>query len=174
MFNDNFSEQNKVLDNAVLDIQRNVFRTKESLVQISNISRIWVGKVIGKPYSIFYFILVLAGLLFFASSIPFLMVVGLGCMGIGGYFIYEVYKFNKENKYALHIEMNSGGRFILTADNMDFLNKAASHVTHTINEYGLEGKQVNNYHIDFSNQTIKNESGVVNTGSVGGDISNEK
>ncbi|WP_198006933.1 hypothetical protein [Desulforamulus reducens] len=52
MITDKFSEQNKVLENVVLDIQRNVFKTEQSLIQISNISQIWVGQMIGKPYSI--------------------------------------------------------------------------------------------------------------------------
>jgi len=174
MFLDKFSEQNKVINDAVLDIQRNIFKIKDSFIQISNISKIWAGKIIGRPYPVWSFILILFGLLIFSNfHYSFMSVVGLACIGFGGYSIYEVYKYNKENRYALHIEMNSGGRFILTSDNIDFLNRAASFIAQTINEYGLEGQAIN-YYIDFSTQTIKNESGVVNTGFVGGDISNEK
>lgn len=171
---DNFSEQNKIFKNAILEIQRNIFKTKNSLIQISNISMIWVGKVIPKPYTMWSFLLILAGLVFlFGSGIMFIRVVGLCIMAIGGYSIYKIYSYNKENRYALHIEMNSGGRFILTSENIDFLNQAALFVAQTINEYGLE-RQGKNYYIDFSNSTINNESGTVNTGYVGGGISNEK
>ncbi|WP_041274461.1 hypothetical protein [Desulforamulus reducens] len=102
-----------------------------------------------------------------------MLVVGLCSIAVGGYSIYKVYEYNKKNRYALHIEMNSGGRYILKSENIDFLNRAASFIAQTINEYGLEG-QANNYYIDFSNNTIKNENGVVNTGYVGGGVSNEK
>ncbi|WP_449240555.1 hypothetical protein [Desulfoscipio gibsoniae] len=171
-FIDNFSEQNKIFKDAVLDIQRNVFKTKDSLIQISNISMIWVGEVIKKQYSIWSLALIFAGLALFFSPVMLLRIVGLFFMAISGYSIYQVYNYNKENRYALHIEMNSGGRFILTSESIDFLNQAASFVAKTINEYGLEG-QANNYYIDFSNNTIKNENGIVNTGHVGGGISNE-
>jgi len=104
---DNFSEQNKIFKNAILEIQRNIFKTKNSLIQISNISMIWVGKVIPKPYTMWSFLLILAGLVFlFGSGIMFIRVVGLCIMAIGGYSIYKIYSYNKENRYALHIEMN--------------------------------------------------------------------
>lgn len=174
MFGDNFSEQNKVFKEATLDIERNVFKTKDSLIQISNISRIWVGKMIGKSYPMGYFALLLVGLVFMISSkSTFSTLVGLCCIGIGGYLIYKIYEHNKENYYALHIEMNSGGRFILTSKNVDFLKKASAIITDTINKYGLES-QGDHYHIDFSNHVIKNENGIVNTGYVGGGVSNEK
>lgn len=174
MITDKYSEQNRIFDKAVLDIQRNIFKTKHSIIQISNISQIWVGPMIGKPYPIWSFVLILAGLIFFSSSrMSMMQVIGLGCIAIGGYFVYKVYDYNKKNRFALHIEMNSGGRYILTSENVDFLDRAALFIAQTINEYGLEG-QATNYYIDFSNNTIKNDSGVVNTGYVGGEISNEK
>ncbi|WP_198006930.1 hypothetical protein [Desulforamulus reducens] len=69
--------------------------------------------------------------------------------------------------------MNSGNRYILTSKDADFLNRASTFIAETINHYGLEG-QGDHYYIDFSNHVIKNESGVVNTGYIGGEISNEK
>ncbi len=176
MITDKFSEQNKVFEKPVLDIQRNIFKTKHSIIQISNISQIWVGQMLSKPYSIGPFVLILAGFLLISlsSSRMFgLAVIGLGCIAIGGYSIYKIYEYNKKNRYALHIEMNSGGRYIVTSESVEFLNQAAVFLAETINQYGLE-EQATNYFIDFSKNIIKNESGVVNTGYVGGEISNEK
>ena len=173
LFSDNFTEQNNILKDATLNIQRNIFRTNDSIIQISNISRIWIGKMIGRPYSIFHFILIFLGLFLFSMPSPFMLLIALGLIGLGGYYIYQIYNYNKENSHALHIEMNSGNRYILTSNDVDFLNRAGTFIAETINQYGLE-KQGDHYFIDFSKHVIKNENGIVNTGTVGGDISNEK
>lgn len=89
------------------------------------------------------------------------------------YYFYR----NMESKYGLHIEMNSGGFFVLISTEMQFLEKSAGMISQIVNDYGKKDiayKYVFNFkHNNIIDNSIENKDGVIVTGSVGGDIVNE-
>lgn len=150
-----------------LILEGNALKTQDSIIALSNITRIQcVDDTI--PHNLNAVLLVVlamigAGLITVGKVIPILL--GLVCFGVIAYLIYDHVQKQKKRTYALVIELSAGTREAFHSDDLNFLNGVKAKIFEAVQN----GSARSSYFIDMSNKVI-NENGVVNTGTIGGNV----
>lgn len=149
--------KDQTFENGLLKIHNNLISSPSGIVQVANISRVYIDKLPQQPYKLGIALLVV-GLIFI--NLPINMALwGVVCAGIGIVLIYLAYQSNKANKYGLFIEMNSGNSLIFPSGERSFLYEVANFLANII-----EGKiNADRYSIVFNDNSIHDVTGAVVT-----------
>lgn len=148
---------NKVFNNGMLRIHSNTIVTPNGIVQISNISRVFVEKLPQISYLPGILVaLAGAGIMTDRYAQP----IGIILLIVGAVMLYFAYQKNSANKYGLFLSLNSGDKLIFPSGKLDFLYDAANFLANV-----FEGK-INGayYSITFTDNSIHDVNGGVVTG----------
>lgn len=151
------NNKDQVFDNGNIKIHDNLLSTSTGIVQIANISRVYVAKLPQQSY-------ILGGIIFFVGLVICCnrggMPAGLLIAAVGGAMVLYAYQKNNANKYGLFVEMNSGGSMIFSSGEKKFLYDVADFLANVI-----EGNlRADNYSITFTDNSIHDVNGAVVTG----------
>lgn len=152
------------MDHGYVKIINNAFFFGDSVIQISNITRIWIGEVEKKPLAGSFYLGLIAAVISFVlgvvSNIFFLLVLVFGIFCAVKYYQYK----QQESNYGMQIEMNSGRKFAFFSNNRDFLQE----IQDTVTKVFLREKNVTKvFNLDNSQTTnIEHieKAGIVSTG----------
>lgn len=149
--------KDQIFDNGTIKIHDNLLATSTGIVQVANVSRVYVSKL---PQESYFrgIVVLLIGLLICSSREG--MPLGLIVAAVGGIMVYSAYQNNANNKYGLFIEMNSGSSLIFPSGEMKFLYDVANFLANII-EGNLHAQ---NYSITFTDNSIHDVNGAVVTG----------
>lgn len=159
------SNSKKQFSNIVMQIQGNALCFEDNLIQLSNITRVWLGSV---PKESLKFIPILVCILIglflliggMRSGSPLLNVIGLGFCLIAVYFIYQ-YKSQKQ-LHAINMELNSSQYFSFFSEDKDFLKKAFQTIQSIMTD---TEEKMNNTTINFTNSNIVNNGNMLSPNS---------
>lgn len=150
-----------------LILEGNALKTQDSIIALSNITRIQcIDDTIPHKLNV-KLIVILAllglGLLSVGEVLPILL--GLVCLGLIAYLVYDHTQKQKKRTYALVIELSAGTREAFHSDDLNFLNGVKAKIFEAVQN----GSARTAYFFDLSNKVI-NENGVVNTGNINGNV----
>lgn len=151
------NNKDQVFDNGTIKIHDNLLATSTGIVQVANVSRVYVSKL---PQESYFkgIVILLIGVLICSNNGG--MPLGLIVTAIGGFLVYAAYQNNANNKYGLFIEMNSGSSLIFPSGETKFLYDVANFLANII-----EGKlHAQNYSVTFTDNSIHDVNGAVVTG----------
>lgn len=161
----------KTYENATLQITNRLISSEDYVMQIHNISQAGIGAMPRErpsPIIVMLFMLV-AAYCFFINSLSYggnVTMIGTGVCTILTLLIYLLYIFQKEKKYGLTIEMNSGRHMFFISDNREFLRSVLRLVYQQMQSSDT-GSTIYIAHfekgsIDQRTQHVVNEQGTVN------------
>ena len=139
-------DKKNIVSTPQFEINENVIRYDQTIIQLSNVARCEVGKMPKEPYPIWAIVLGIVGiLLLFTRPFKFIAVclILVSCAILG--FIYWK---NQELVRYLILELNSGKMLLFTCYNTSFLEDAQKAVIDCFNDRGTA------YTINFRNCTI--------------------
>lgn len=141
------SQSEKIITKE-LKITQNVFIYNQSMIPLSNISRIGVADAAKEPYQAFAFIIILVGLLILCTKNLIAILVGLIMIAIGGWSIYKTYKSNQELGEYLILSLNSGEKIYLYSKDHDFTIEIMDVIINCINSGQEYRVNMENCHIE--------------------------
>ena len=140
-----------------IKIENNAIYYDKAALQISNISRTWIGKFDKAPFPIWTILgITIALVLLFTKSTTFIVIgllIGVFC----AYIIYN-YISNATDKFGLQIEMNSGFVAIFSSVDENFLIGFQNAITNDFIE------RTGATTINLDRKTIVDNKGVISYG----------
>lgn len=135
-------------DRINVEILDNVMEYGKEALQISNITQIRISKEPPRPYSI---IAILCSIVCFFGIFAYENIRALFFVGfiIAALMVYSVFKYNKNLKTYLIVEMNSGRIILFSAKSELFLETAKNALLKCFNQRNLQMS------INFSDCTVK-------------------
>lgn len=122
----------KKIETPTLTIKDNILKYKDSVIQLSNISKCEIAPEPPKSYPAWLFIgLIIGTLLMFKEDF---LAIGLFVIIICGAILYMIYSANANPNMYLIIELNSGSIILFSCRNKDFLWKAENAVINCFND----------------------------------------
>lgn len=111
------SQEEKIITKE-LKINQNVFIYNETLIPLSNISRVSVVNEEKKAYDKSLLIMIGAGIVLTITGVG--AIVGLPLAAIGAWLVYRIYQYNQELGEFLKLNLNSGQDIYLYSKNHGF------------------------------------------------------
>ena len=157
-------DETTLMDHGFIKVVNNALFFGDEVIQVSNITRVWIGEVeknkLPERFGMCMVLGVLSVIIGFAF--PYLFLLAL-IMGV--YCGLAYHKFiSQKTKYGMQVEMNSGHRFAFFAADKSFLEEIQDTVTkvflrekNVTRVFNLDNSQTNNI------ENIEN-AGVVSTG----------
>lgn len=139
--------EKKVLKTPTIEIQNNILKYKDSVIQMSCVSQCEIAPMPKQPYPAWTFICILLGTLFCFTKLS-----GMGIILIiaGCLVIWWIYSKNKELGTYLIFELNSGNTIYFSCNSRLFLNDAQEAVIHCFNDRNASCV------INFDNCSVQN------------------
>lgn len=130
MHNDN----SKKIQTPTLIIKDNVIKYKDSIIQISNISKCEIAPQPHKPYPVWLFVGLILGISLMFNKDYFS--IGLFAVFLFGIIIFAIFCFNTDPTMFFILELNSGSIILFSSRNKDFLWEAENEVIKCFNNKG--------------------------------------
>jgi hypothetical protein len=157
-----------------LVLYKNSLIFKNTAYQISNISSIWVADhsyTIKHKFPNWIWVVGILGVLAILLGLQqnwMAVVIGLGLLGVA-YYGYKSFKPSTAiSKFALGMELNSGRRQMFTAEDQDFVQRAAKELLEALADKRTDSEKVV---MNFDNKSINIET-VTGSTIIGGNVSN--
>lgn len=157
------SKKEKVIETAGLQIQGNLLRWNDVVIQISNISQISVGSYPSQPFPMWTIAAILIGLMFMQFNV-FIGLVAL-LVGGGAIFLWYQERQSKKDYKFLHLHLNSGTHFSLIFEQQQFLRKVLEVFANIFED--VDDNVNNNITIDIKNCTVTGNGKIVETINAG-------
>lgn len=129
---DNKNKNKEIHEKSKITIENNVLKFEDTVIQLSNISRVHVAPIPKDHLAN----AVLAGILFGLFGLWCFTVnawIGTVTLGLDGVFLYYIYiQYQGTGKYLI-LELNSGNIILFSCYNMNFLSKALEQITEAFN-----------------------------------------
>ena len=132
MINIGNNQQEKIVTKE-LKINKKVFIYNETVIPLCNISRISVADAPKKPYSLWYFAVVVLGFLLLGTGSGTGVLIGLMLLGGVGFIIYNTYKVNQDVHEYLVLNLNSGQNIFLYSKDHSFTIKVMDVIINCMN-----------------------------------------
>ena len=153
IFNRNENDKRVIQEFGNVTIENNAIYYNQTSLQISNISRTWIGKFEKTPFPRWTLIGIVIGLLVALG----IFIVGLVIIAACGLIIYNHFN-NNEEKFGLQIEMNSGFLAIFSSHDNEFLCSFQNAITTDFIE------RSGSTEINMDNRTIIDNKGAISYG----------
>lgn len=163
VFSGSPNQNRAVIEHGKITIMNNALYYKDSVLQLANISRAWIGDFEPKPLPKWVLILTAIGVIFFLigmAGVTSVLAFGLILGGFGAFIIYSHQK-NNQPKFGIQIEMNSSFVAIFSSTDRSFLEKILQSIADDFCGR-FEGRV--EYNIEDNSIHVENNSGVVSTG----------
>ena len=149
-------------------VGNNAIFYNNGVLQISNITRTWIGIFAKAPFPAWTILAILVGFAILFTKQIILIILGLA---ICAYSIYIIYKHNqnRSDKYALNIETNSGFVAMFSSYDEQFLINFQNAITSDFIERA-EGQTI----INLDNNTLIENTGNISYGDYTKNILNKK
>lgn len=156
----------EVLENAEMKIEGDVIQTGDNFIQISNITRCWLGIIPKRKFPLLQnlIMLLLVAVLFIFRDISF--VLNIGYLALICVVVYSIYRYVSEPiVHALNIELSSAKVYAFASNDQEKLKAAYRELIKILKDK----KNRRSYQINF-----KTEDNSVNNTYVDGNLNVEK
>lgn len=126
------SQKEKIITKQ-LKINQNVFIYEETVIPLSNISRVSVAKAPKEPYKLSHIMMIFFGIILLFTEMAALILVGLVIMILGAFLIYATYLKNKDLGEYLVLNLNSGRDIYLYSKMHEFTIEVMDVIINCIN-----------------------------------------
>jgi len=167
-------DSSKVFESPKITIRRNGLLFGGTVIQISNITRVWTGLIPKKPFPWLVFILLLVVIVSafsvgaWESGNPILIVPIFPAVLV---VVYAGYRHHRSQVqfYAVNLELSSGRHFGFTSPDIKFIGKAFNVLTKIIMDAGNDNAS---YTLNFQDGKfyVGNETVVDTVASGGGNV----
>lgn len=154
IFNRNENDKRMIQEFGNVTIENNAIYYDQTSLQISNISRTWIGKFEKTPFPQWPIIGIVIGLILVMLGI---FIIGLVITAACGLIIYSHFN-NKKDRFGLQIEMNSGFLAIFSSHDNEFLCSFQNAITTDFIE------RSGSTEISMDNRTIIDNKGAISYG----------
>lgn len=151
------NNQSEKIETKELKIHKNVFIYNETVIPLSNISRISVAVAPKRSYSPWTFIAALIGFMLLFSETGTGVLIGLLFIGGASLIIYTTYQENKDLHEYLVLNLNSGKDIYLYSKNHQFTIRVMDVIINCLNSGNEYKINMENCHIEacqFGNENI--------------------
>ena len=172
-FSNKIEDKKAIQEFGNIKIENNAIYYNKSALQISNISRTWIGqfaKDAPPPFPIWTIVgfIISLGLIFAVKQFV-AVIIGIAIAAICGYMIYKhVSRPVEHDRFGLQIEMNSGFLAIFSSYDEKFLQNFQNAITDDF----IARNEHNATTINMDNRTVVDNNGVISYGDHNSNVVN--